>query len=158
MSTHINERNQAAMVDISAKQITVRHAIAEARVLVNEAVAAIFNGADLISKKGPVFHTAIIAGIMAAKDTSRLIPLCHPIPLDDCRITIDFADREAVVRCQCKTKSKTGVEMEALTGASVAALTLYDMCKALDPSIVIQQVKLIEKTGGKSDFHSAEKS
>lgn len=150
--SHIDSNNRASMVDVSGKTVTVREATAEAKVTVNDAVAAQFDGDDLISKKGPVFQTAILAGVMGAKQTSGLIPLCHPLPLDSVKIDIGFEDQTATIRCCAKTTGKTGVEMEALTGASVAALTLYDMCKALDPGIVISQVRLVEKTGGKTDF------
>lgn len=150
--SHIDERNQASMVDVSAKDITVRIATAEARITVNDAVAAQFDGAEFVSKKGPVFQTAILAGTMGAKQTSSLIPLCHPLPLDSCKFEVSFSGNEALLRCTCKTTGKTGVEMEALTGASVAALTFYDMCKALDPAMVIHGVRLVEKTGGKSDY------
>ncbi|GAA5484050.1 cyclic pyranopterin monophosphate synthase MoaC [Haloferula sargassicola] len=150
--SHINDSNQPGMVDVSAKNITPRAATAEALVHVNEAVAAQFDGTDLVSKKGPVFQTAILAGIMGAKQTSNLIPLCHPLPLDSVKIDITFTDHTATIRCTARTTGKTGVEMEALTGASIAALTLHDMCKALDPAITITQVRLVEKTGGKSDF------
>lgn len=142
------------MVDVSAKPETVRRAVAEARVTVNAEVAAQFDGKDLISKKGPVFQTAILAGVMGAKQTSSLIPLCHPLPLDDCKIDIQLKGLEIVIRCTCKTTARTGVEMEALTGATIAALTLHDMCKALDPAIIIHGVRLIEKTGGKSDYQA----
>ncbi len=142
------------MVDVSAKDVTVRIATAEARVTVNDAVAAQFDGRDFASKKGPVFQTAILAGTMGAKQTSSLIPLCHPLPLDSCKFEASFAGHEAVIRCTCKTTGKTGVEMEALTGANLAALTFYDMCKALDPAMVIHGVRLIEKTGGKSDYRA----
>jgi cyclic pyranopterin phosphate synthase len=154
--SHVNEQNQAAMVDVSAKDVTVRIATAEARVTVNDAVAAQFDGRDFVSKKGPVFQTAILAGTMGAKQTSSLIPLCHPLPLDSCKFEVAFEDREARIRCTCKTTGKTGVEMEALTGASIAALAFYDMCKALDPAMVIHGVKLLEKTGGKSDYRANE--
>ena len=153
--THIDSSNKASMVDVSGKEVTSRSATAEALVHVNEAVAAQFDGSDLVSKKGPVFQTAILAGVMGAKQTSSLIPLCHPLPLDSVKIDISFAEQTATIRCTAKTTGKTGVEMEALTGASVAALTLHDMCKALDPAILISHVRLLEKTGGKSDFHSA---
>ena len=153
--THIDSSNKASMVDVSGKEVTSRSATAEALVHVNEAVAAQFDGSDLVSKKGPVFQTAILAGVMGAKQTSSLIPLCHPLPLDSVKIDISFAGQTATIRCTAKTTGKTGVEMEALTGASVAALTLHDMCKALDPAILISHVRLLEKTGGKSDFHSA---
>lgn len=152
--SHVDPNNKAAMVDVSAKPETVRQAVAEARVTLNDAVLAQFDGGDLISKKGPVFQTAILAGVMGAKQTSSLIPLCHPLPLDDCKIDITLNGNEAVVRCSCKTTARTGVEMEALTGASIAALTLHDMCKALDPGMVIHGVRLISKTGGKSDFQA----
>ena len=150
--SHIDSTNKAAMVDVSNKSITTRIATAEALVTVNDAVAAQFDGSDLVSKKGPVFQTAILAGVMGAKQTSNLIPLCHPLPLDKVGIEITFENNTATIRCTAKTTGKTGVEMEALTGASIAALTLHDMCKALDPAIVISQVRLLEKTGGKSDY------
>ncbi|MCB1131823.1 MAG: cyclic pyranopterin monophosphate synthase MoaC [Verrucomicrobiae bacterium] len=152
--SHVDPNNKAAMVDVAAKPETARHAVAEARVTLNDAVLAQFDGGDLISKKGPVFQTAILAGVMGAKQTSSLIPLCHPLPLDDCKIDIALDENDAVVRCSCKTTARTGVEMEALTGASIAALTLHDMCKALDPGMVIHGVRLISKTGGKSDFQA----
>jgi cyclic pyranopterin phosphate synthase len=110
-------------------------------------------GNDIQTKKGPVFQTAIIAGTMAAKKTADLIPLCHPLALEDLKIDIQVKDDSAVIiKCTAVITSKTGVEMEALTGASVAALTIYDMCKAFSHDIVIKETKLIEKTGGKSDF------
>ncbi len=152
--SHVNEQNQAAMVDVSAKDVTVRIAIAEARVTVNDAVAAQFDGRDFVSKKGPVFQTAILAGTMGAKQTSSLIQLCPPLPLDSCQFEVAFEGREALIRCTCKTAGKTGVEMEALTGATIAALAFYDMCKALDPAMVIHGVRLLEKTGGKSDYRA----
>ena len=152
--SHIDAGNRANMVDVSAKSTTVRIATAEAQVRVNKAVAEQFDGTELVSKKGPVFQTAILAGVMGAKQTSALIPLCHPLPLDSVKIDITFADQTATVRCTAKTTGKTGVEMEALTGASVAALTLYDMCKAVDPGITISQVRLLEKSGGKSDYQA----
>ena len=153
--SHIDESNKASMVDISGKDITSRVATAEAKVHVNESVAAQFDGSDLVSKKGPVFQTAIIAGVMGAKQTSQLIPLCHPLPLDSVKIQITFEDQVATIRCTAKTTGKTGVEMEALTGASIAALTLYDMCKALDPAMTISETRLLEKSGGKSDYQSS---
>ena len=152
--SHINESNQAAMVDVSGKAITVREATAEARITVNDAVAAQFNGTELVSKKGPVFQTAILAGVMGAKQTPALIPLCHPLPLDNCKFDISFAENEAVIRCTCKTTGKTGVEMEALTGASIASLAFFDMIKALDPAAVIHSIRVLQKSGGKSDFNA----
>lgn len=153
--SHIDDSNKASMVDVSAKEITARSATAEALVHVNEAVAAQFDGTEITSKKGPVFQTAILAGVMAAKQTSSLIPLCHPLPLDSVKVDISFADRTATLRCTAKTTGRTGVEMEALTGVSVAALTLHDMCKALDPGITITGIRLLEKTGAKSDFRAS---
>lgn len=150
--SHIDADNRASMVDVSKKEMTARVAVAETQVTVNDAVAGQFDGHELVSKKGPVFQTAILAGVMGAKQTSSLIPLCHPLPLDKVGIEIAFEDRIATIRCTAKTQGRTGVEMEALTGASVAALTLYDMCKALDPSMTIGPTRLIEKTGGKSDY------
>lgn len=150
--SHINESNQAAMVDVSGKPVTLRHAVAEARITMNDAVAEQFKGGEFLSKKGPVFQTAILAGVMGAKQTPHLIPLCHPLPLDDCQITTEFAGNEAILRCLCKTTGRTGVEMEALTGVTIAALTFFDMIKALDKTAVIHSVRVIEKTGGKSDI------
>jgi cyclic pyranopterin phosphate synthase len=110
---------------------------------------------ELRNKKGPVLQTAILAGITGTKKTPDLIPLCHPLPLDSVRIEITPHDEESLlVTATAKTSSRTGVEMEALTGASVAALTLYDMCKAANPAIVISDLKLITKTGGKSDYQA----
>jgi len=154
--SHLNPDGKATMVDVSAKPVTVREAIAESIVEVNEAVAAEFDGNDLSSKKGPVFQTAILAGTMAAKRTSELIPLCHPLPLDQIHVTIDFdrESRRARVRCRVRCSGRTGVEMEALTGVSIASLTLYDMVKALDPGVTIRETRLLEKTGGKSDFQA----
>jgi len=150
--SHIDDSNKASMVDISGKDVTARTATAEAKVHVNDAVAAQFDGQDLVSKKGPVFQTAILAGVMGAKQTSHLIPLCHPLPLDSVKIDIQFEGRTATIRCTAKTTGKTGVEMEALTGANIAALTLYDMCKALDRGITITDLRVLEKAGGKSDY------
>jgi cyclic pyranopterin phosphate synthase len=108
---------------------------------------------DIQTKKGAVFQTATIAGIMAAKKTGELIPLCHPLGLDNCHIDIELNKRnEVVITCTAGIESKTGVEMEALVGASIAALTVYDMCKALSHDIIIKEMKLIKKTGGKRDF------
>jgi len=117
-------------------------------------VAERFADGDIRTAKGPVFATAIVAGVMAAKRTHELIPFCHPLGLDNCKITIEMdVDNNAVINCYCKVHHKTGVEMEALTGASVAALTVYDMCKALSHHITITDTQLISKTGGKQDFH-----
>jgi cyclic pyranopterin phosphate synthase len=155
MFSHLDETNQPTMVDVGGKNPTRREAAAQAIVRLPPAVLAQFKDGDIASKKGPVFQTAIIAGIMACKKTSDLIPLCHPLALDDCKVRIHLNDkREAVVECRVACHQKTGVEMEALTGATVAALTLYDMCKALSHDIVIAEVRLVEKTGGKSDVRN----
>ena len=115
-------------------------------------VASRFSGGDIETAKGPVFATAVIAGVMAAKKTHELIPFCHPLGLENCKIAIEVSGNDAVIDCRCKVHHKTGVEMEALTGASVAALTIYDMCKAMSHDIVIGETRLMAKTGGKQDF------
>ncbi|MEM1327271.1 MAG: cyclic pyranopterin monophosphate synthase MoaC [Bacteroidota bacterium] len=151
--THLDKDNQPQMVDISAKNTTQRVAKARSVVVVDESILASLEDGDIKTKKGPVFQTAILAGIMAAKKTSELIPLCHPVGMEDCQVHIEVNNiREIVIDCTAKVSGKTGVEMEALTGASVAALTIYDMCKAFSHHIVIRETKLMEKTGGKSDF------
>lgn len=144
------------MVDVSAKQVTHRTATARSIVVLpNEVLQHLVNG-ELQTKKGAVFQTAIIAGIMAAKKTGDLIPLCHPLGMDNCRVTIELsAENEVVIDCTASISAKTGIEMEALVGASIAALTVYDMCKALSHDIVIKETKLIAKTGGKRDFKRA---
>jgi len=151
--SHISPEGDPAMVDVGAKAVSRRTARARSIVVLNEEIMAHFAGQDIATKKGPVFQTAIIAGTMAAKRTDSLIPLCHSLGLDNCRITIHIEGPTAVVECTVSTEGKTGVEMEALVGASVAALTIYDMCKAFSHDIVIQETKLMEKTGGKRDFN-----
>lgn len=152
--THLNAATgNPAMVDVGDKQVTKRVASAQSIIVLGEEIMQHLSGSDFQTKKGPVFQTAIIAGTMAAKRTWELIPLCHPLSLDNCRVDIDINEQnEVVVNCTASVTSKTGVEMEALTGASVAALTIYDMCKALSHDIVIKETRLMEKTGGKSDF------
>jgi cyclic pyranopterin phosphate synthase len=151
--THLDGRNRPTMVDVSAKDVTRRVATAEARIHLPPDVAVVLRKTGHRTKKGPVFDTAVIAGVMAAKRTHELIPFCHPLPLDNCAIEIEErAGGVIVIRCQVSVHHRTGVEMEALTGASVAALTIYDMCKALSHDIEITGVRLIEKTGGKRDF------
>jgi len=154
--THLDEKGNPSMVDVSDKKITERTAHARSLVVLSEEILAFFEGNEIQTKKGPVFQTAIIAGVMAAKKTSDLIPLCHPLGLDSCKVNIHLnEDRAVQIDCIAKITSKTGVEMEALTGASVAALTIYDMCKAFSHDIIIKETKLIEKTGGKSDYKAA---
>ncbi len=151
--THLDNTGKATMVDVSAKQVTHRTATARSIVYLPAEVLAQLTNGDLQTKKGSVFQTAIIAGIMAAKKTGDLIPLCHPLGLDNCKIDIQLNDQqEVVIDCTASITAKTGIEMEALVGASIAALTIYDMCKALSHDIVIKETKLIEKTGGKRDF------
>ncbi len=151
--THLNKNGQPAIVDVGEKKSTKRKAVAQAVISLPLNVLEILQRDDFKTKKGSVFQVAIIAGIMGAKKTSELIPLCHPIGLDNCSIHVELNDHnEIVIECTASVEAKTGVEMEALTGASVAALTIYDMCKALSHDVVIKELKLIEKTGGKSDF------
>ena len=150
--SHIDDKNRPTMVDVGDKAVTAREAHARAVVVLPEEVLAALDGNEIQSKKGPVFATAIIAGVMAAKKTHELIPFCHPLGLDNCDVAIALKDGRAVIDCRCKVTHKTGVEMEALTGASVAALTIYDMCKALSHDIVIAETRLMMKTGGKRDF------
>src|SRR3954466_9151099 len=151
--THLDAANRPTMVDVGAKTATLREASAEATVKLPPAVARTLARTGHRTKKGPVFDTAIVAGVMAAKRTHELIPFCHPLALDNCTVEIEAQDGDTIViRCRVSVHHKTGVEMEALTGASVAALTVYDMCKALSPDIRIEAVQLVEKTGGKQDF------
>jgi cyclic pyranopterin phosphate synthase len=153
--THLDEKGNPGMVDVSDKSVTKRTATAQAVVIVGEEILQQLNGTEIQTKKGPVFQTAIIAGTMGSKKTADLIPLCHPLGLESCKINIIVNDKqEIVITCTASITSKTGVEMEALTGASVAALTIYDMCKAFSHHIIIKEIKLLKKTGGKSDYLS----
>ncbi|MGL6127301.1 cyclic pyranopterin monophosphate synthase MoaC [Chryseobacterium artocarpi] len=154
--THLNKNGEPAIVDVGGKKVTHRKAVAQAVISLPEPVLKALQQDDFNTKKGSVFQIAIIAGIMGAKKTSELIPLCHPIGLDNCNLQIKLNDHnDIVIECMASIEAKTGVEMEALTGASVAALTIYDMCKALSHDIVIKEIKLIEKSGGKNDFRRA---
>ena len=151
--THVDDAGRPAMVDVSAKQATPRIAMAECRVRFPVAVAAQLRAGGMKSAKGGIIDTAIIAGTMAVKRTSELIPFCHPLPIDGCRIMVDWHDDNSLrIECRVTTTHRTGVEMEALTGATVAALTIYDMCKALTHAIVIGPAKLCGKRGGKREF------
>ncbi|MBA8888949.1 cyclic pyranopterin phosphate synthase [Dokdonella fugitiva] len=152
--THVDGQGRPRMVDVGAKAVTRREATAEARVRFPPAVARTLRAQGMQSAKGPVVDTAIIAGTMAVKRTHDLIPFCHPLPIEQCRIDITVVDDDLLVRCTVALSHKTGVEMEALTGASVAALTIYDMCKALSHEIVIDGVRLVEKRGGKRDVRA----
>jgi cyclic pyranopterin monophosphate synthase len=150
--THIDAAGRPAMVDVSAKAVTARVAVADTRVRFPETVADALREQGMNSAKGPVIDTAIIAGTMAVKRTHELIPFCHPLPIDGCSFSIDWIDARTLgIRCEVRTTHRTGVEMEALTGASVAALTVYDMCKALSHAIVIGPTKLLGKRGGRRD-------
>ena len=141
------------MVDVGGKPTTRRTAKAQSIVVLDEVILQHFTNDDIHTKKGPVFQTAIIAGVMAAKRTGELIPLCHPLGLENCQVRIALNERrEVVIECETSLTGKTGVEMEALTGATIAALTIYDMCKAMSHDIVIKETMLVEKTGGKKDF------
>jgi len=152
MLSHVDSKNRPTMVDVGDKAVTTRTATARA-VVVFPADVVVRSGETLRTKKGPVFDTAIIAGVMAAKRTYELIPFCHPIPLEDCKISIEWGEgNEVVIECSVRATHKTGVEMEALTGATIAALTVYDMCKALTHGIAIREVTLLAKSGGKRDY------
>ena len=150
--THIDSSGNPAMVDVSEKKITKRTAKAQARVNVGPEIIALIQGNELITKKGPVFQTAIIAGVMSAKNTSSIIPFCHPLGLEDCQIKIQVLGNSIIIDSMATITAKTGVEMEALTAATVAALTVYDMCKAISHNIIIEEIKLMAKSGGKKDF------
>ncbi|MBY0620729.1 cyclic pyranopterin monophosphate synthase MoaC [Sphingomonas ursincola] len=146
--THLDATGAARMVDVSAKADSVREAVAEGVIAMAPAVIAAIRAGDI--KKGDVLGTARIAGIMAAKQTSNLIPLCHPLPIASVSVDFDYVDTGVRVETRVRTSGKTGVEMEALTAASVALLTIYDMAKALDKAMVIGPVRLLAKSGGKS--------
>ena len=152
--THIDEHGRATMVDTSNKEVSARRAVASARVLMSrETVKAI---REHQTPKGDPLETARLAGVMAAKRTSELIPLCHPLPITHADVRVEVRDNGVYLEAEVSTQAQTGVEMEALTAASVAALTVYDMCKALDKSMTIADVRLELKTGGKSgDFKRA---
>jgi cyclic pyranopterin phosphate synthase len=155
--SHVDPAGRPTMVDVSDKAVTARSAVAQSIVRFPGDVARKLAESGLRTAKGPVFDTAIVAGVMAAKRTHELIPFCHPLGIENCKIEIEMNDRhEAVIRCTVRVHHKTGVEMEALMGASVAALTLYDMCKALSHDIVIVETRLLEKRGGKSDLAAHE--
>jgi cyclic pyranopterin phosphate synthase len=156
MLSHVSPKGHPAMVNVGGKRVTARMAHARAIVGLPRGLGSRRADGDIATRKGPVFQTAILAGVMAAKRTSELIPLCHPLPLEDCQIEIDHAASAGEVRidCRVRTHAKTGVEMEALTGASVAALTVYDMIKSVARGVVIREVRLLEKTGGRHDYRA----
>ncbi len=156
--THLDEQNNPAMVDVGDKEVTRRTATARATMVLGGAILQQLQASgdaseEIYTKKGPVFQTAIIAGTMAAKKTHELIPFCHPLPMEKCKLNIGMnARQEVVIDCTVSVTARTGVEMEALTGANIAALTIYDMCKALSHDIIIKECKLMAKSGGKRDF------
>ncbi|MDG2449565.1 MAG: cyclic pyranopterin monophosphate synthase MoaC [Saprospiraceae bacterium] len=151
--SHLDGQDRPQMVDVGQKDVTDRRAVAQSVVTLPLEIIERLSGEELHTKKGPVFQTAILAGIMAVKKTSELIPLCHPLPMTKCNVEIEINNKnEVVILCEAKTSGKTGVEMEALTGASVAALTIYDMCKGFSHDIIISDIKLLAKSGGKKNF------
>jgi cyclic pyranopterin phosphate synthase len=150
--THVDAAGRPAMVDVSAKPATAREAVAECRVRFPAAVASALRKSGMATAKGAVVDTAIIAGTMAVKRTHELIPFCHPLPIDGCRFDVSWVtDTTLRIECAVRTTHRTGVEMEALTGATVAALTVYDMAKALSHAIVLGPARLLAKRGGKRD-------
>jgi cyclic pyranopterin monophosphate synthase len=157
MFSHLDPQNRPSMVNVGGKAVTRRTAHAVAVISLPAELAGLLRDGEIATRKGPIFQTAVLAGVMGAKRTSDLIPLCHPLALEDCQIEIvpDVAQAEIALHCRVVTHAKTGVEMEALTGATVAALTFYDMAKAVTHGIVIKNVRLLEKTGGKSDYRGA---
>jgi cyclic pyranopterin monophosphate synthase len=150
--THIDASGNPKMVDVSEKRVTKRIAKAQAVIILGKELVSQIKNNELITKKGPVFQTAVIAGVMAAKRTHELIPFCHPLALEDCQVKIEARNKKVIITTEARIEGKTGVEMEALTAASVAALTVYDMCKALSHEIIIEEIKLMAKQGGKKDF------
>jgi cyclic pyranopterin monophosphate synthase len=151
--THLDRGGNPAMADVGSKKVTRRKARAQAVVTLPAELMAELAGKQFTVQKGSIFQTAILAGIQAAKKTGELIPLCHNLALDNCKVQIDTPDAQSVrIVCEVAAEGKTGVEMEALTGAAVAALTVYDMCKAFSQQIEINGLVLLEKTGGKNDY------
>ncbi|MCB0414950.1 MAG: cyclic pyranopterin monophosphate synthase MoaC [Bdellovibrionales bacterium] len=149
--SHIDKDLNPTMVDVSEKKQTLRMASARSVILFPEEVMKCVQGNDIQSPKGSVIHTAIVGGTQAVKKTWELIPFCHPLMIESIKFSFQFKDNELILECTVKNTGKTGVEMEALTGASVAALIVYDMCKAMSHNIIITQTVLLVKQGGKSD-------
>lgn len=150
--THIDEHGLPTMVDVGNREATRREATARALVRLTPAVLDLVRAGEIFAPKGPVFATAIVAGTQAVKRTADLIPFCHPLPVEKIRFACTVAGDHAVVECTVACTARTGVEMEALTGASLAALTIYDMCKAVDLGLSIEKVELVSKTGGRRNF------
>lgn len=157
MLSHIDAAGRPTMVDVSDKSASLRTAHARAVVRFPAGLVETDQKGEITSKKGPVFNTAIVAGVMAAKRTHELIPFCHPLAIENCKVLIEWQHPDAaVIDCHVKVHHKTGVEMEALTGASVAALTVYDMCKALSHEITVEELRLISKAGGRHDYQAGQ--
>lgn len=151
--THVRD-GRPGMVPIGSKEVTERVAVAEQLVRLGPEVAAKFTNGDWQGPKGSVFQTAVIAGTMAVKKTSEWIPFCHPLPVESCDFDLQLEGEDLRIRCRVSTRGKTGVEMEAMTGAAAAGLTVYDMCKALSHAIRLSELRLVSKSGGKSgDYH-----
>ncbi len=154
--THLKKNDLPNMVDVSDKSVTERKAVAMARIHLGNELAELLKELGS-TKKGPVLQTAVIGGIQGGKRTSELIPMCHPVPLSSMNVDIELEGEYALIKATAKTKSRTGVEMEALTAVSVAALTFYDMCKSVTKSMKIECVYLLEKSGGKSGDYQVKK-
>ncbi len=158
MLTHFDSKRRPGMVDVGGKAVTERTATARAVVVLPAEAAGQAEDGEIRTHKGPVFQTAIIAGTQAVKRTHELIPFCHPLHLEGCRIELDLKGNEVVIECAVKVTGKTGAEMEALTGATIAALTVYDMLKSVSHGIVITEARLLKKTGGKSGDYIDERA
>jgi len=155
MLSHVDEENRPQMVDVGQKRESQREATAYGIVRVGKAIMEELSHGEIHSKKGPVLSTAIIAGTMAVKKCHELIPFCHPLILEKIKININPLDTERFeIFCTVACSGKTGVEMEALTGVHIAALTIHDMCKALSPAITVEDIHLLKKTGGKKDYEA----
>jgi cyclic pyranopterin phosphate synthase len=153
--THVDESGLPSMVDVGGRTETRREASARATVILPPEVLALAKDGEIFAPKGPVFATAIVAGTQATKRTADLIPFCHPLPVEKIRFHCTLENGNAVITCTVACTARTGVEMEALTGASVAALTVYDMCKALSLGMEIREIKLLEKTGGRRNYSAS---
>lgn len=155
MLNHVDDRGNPTMVNVSSKEVSYRTATAIAKVIFPEPIFAVLNGHHFHTSKGSVIAAAIIAGTMAAKETARIIPFCHSLPLESCKLELKAMPEEQALSIEAavSTHGKTGVEMEALVAVSAASLCVYDMCKALSHEIIISEIRLLSKTGGKSDFH-----
>ncbi len=155
--THVGANGMAEMVNIANKEISLRTAKASGIIFLPPAIYQLIDNNEIVAAKGPVFNTAIIAGTMAVKNTASIIPFCHVILIDSCKFNFEFVAEKnhVIVNCTVITNGKTGAEMEALTGVSVACLTIYDMCKAISPLMEIKDIQLMHKSGGKNDFERA---